>query len=300
MHKQFGKCSAPFLILHGGAGAQDPTNGGVAPATVALKQIAKTAIGLLLQTDNLLQVAAFCLKQMEDDPQFNAGLGSALQSDGVARLSAALMMGHKQRFSGVAGATFTQNPSQLAIALQSRKARVLMQPGTELLARELLLPIQSNLTTKRLERFVQKSAEAHYAVTDLPHPEGSDTVGCVIINTQGEMVSASSTGGRGFEYPGRMSDTPTIAGTYASRFAAIAATGHGEQIMDDAVAARLETRVRDGLGLESACLKTLTEAQEHKSRYGWIALDQSGAWAVCTTTDNMPFVVISGETLVTS
>jgi isoaspartyl peptidase/L-asparaginase-like protein (Ntn-hydrolase superfamily) len=34
-----------------------------------------------------MEVASDCIKQMENDPQFNAGIGSVLQSDGLPRLS---------------------------------------------------------------------------------------------------------------------------------------------------------------------------------------------------------------------
>ena len=51
------------------------------------------------------------------------------------------------------------------------------------------------------------------------------------------LAAGTSTGGRGFEYPG-VTDSATVAGNYASRFAAISATGIGEEIVDDALAAR--------------------------------------------------------------
>jgi L-asparaginase len=93
-----------------------------------------------------------------------------------------------------------------------------------------------------------------------------------------------------------------VAGTYATRFAAIAATGVGEQIVDDAVAARLETRVRDGMSLREASLKAFHEAQDKKRLYGWISADANGSFACAHTTPAMGFVVLdyNGEVIKSS
>ena len=110
----------------------------------------------------------------------------------------------------------------------------------------------------------------------------------------GELVAAASTGGRGHEYPGRVSDTCTVAGTYASRFAAVAATGIGEQIVDDALACRLETRIRDGMSLMDASGRCYREAIQRRRTYGWLALDRS-SWCAAHTTPSMPYVVVGSR-----
>ena len=51
---------------------------------------------------------------LEDNPRFNAGTGAVLQSDGQIRLSASLMDGTNQRFSGVINTAKVKNPIQLA------------------------------------------------------------------------------------------------------------------------------------------------------------------------------------------
>jgi len=230
---------------------------------------------------------------MERDPMFNAGIGSALQADGVARLSAALMDGQRQRFSGIVGVGYLSHPSELALALQTRRARVLAHPGAELLARELALPVSSNVTARRSKRWQRMLSREDWPNADAEKPQSPllDTVGCLVRGPRGELVAAASTGGRGFEYPGRVSDTCTVAGTYASRYAAVAATGVGEQIVDDALAARLETRVRDGMSLGDAAKRCIQEALGKRHAYGWIAVDRLG-WCAAHTTASMPFVVI--------
>lgn len=287
MKQKYGKSSGVVVVIHGGAGPQDPSAEGIERANKALARIAKEATKMVLDGVTLTRVACYCLQRLEEDPQFNAGIGSALQSDGIARLSASLMNGEKQNFSGVMAATSIPFPSLLVEALQSRRARVLTYPGTELLARELNIPVHSNITEKRSKRWLAIMEKEGYP----DKYTECDTVGVVIRDEAGRLVAASSTGGRGHEYPGRVGDTPTVAGNYASKYAAIAVTGNGEQITNDAIAARLETRVRDGRSLEKASRKTFREGLKNKRRYGWIAASRRGHWGVAYTTQYMPYVV---------
>ncbi len=285
MQAIYGEHAGTLLMLHGGAGPQDPKKNAFQAAQTALLKIGRQVSKSLAEGMPLGRAAALCLEQLELEPLFNAGVGSALQSDGVARLSASVMDGRAQRFSGVMSVPYVAHPSRLAQGLQKRRARVLTQPGVELLAREMKLPVHGNLTEKRSRQWLKTLGAYDYTI------DGVDTVGCVIRSKNGGLIAASSTGGRGFEFPGRVSDTATVAGNYASRFAAIAATGIGEEIVDDAVAARIETRVRDGLTLHAACRKTYAEARRRKRQYGWIAAT-GAAWAVAHTTPGMPFVVL--------
>ncbi len=294
MNQQYGTEKELVVMLHGGAGPQDPSAEGIARAVKALRKIGHQARKALLENEDVIEVATSCLMKLESDPQFNAGYGSALQNDGIARLSASLMDGRKQVFSGVIAASYLKHPSLLSKSLQKRHAKVLSPPGTELLARELGIPVQSNITERRSKKWLKSLDEASYP-SDFS--DVSDTVGCVIRDLRGHIVAASSTGGRGNEYPGRVSDTATVAGNYASKYAGIAVTGHGEQITDDAVAARLETRVRDGMALEEANSKTYLEALKRKRRYGWIALNKTG-WAIAHTTKFMPYVVLNQKGIV--
>ena len=61
-----------------------------------------------------VKVVAKCLEMLENDEKFNAGIGSALQSDGLPRLTSSIMDGSKQNFSGVVSVPYLTNPSKLA------------------------------------------------------------------------------------------------------------------------------------------------------------------------------------------
>ena len=287
-----------MVLLHAGAGPMDPTRAGVAAAVAKLRAIGRQAHRLLAGGGDAASVASFCCRQMEREPRFNAGIGSALQADGVARLSAALMDGRRQTFSGVVNASYLSHPSELALALQRRRARVIASPAVELLARQLGMPLSANLTERRVRRWVSALKGKQFHAFAGEQRGGAvppaDTVGCLVRNAAGRLVAASSTGGRGFEFPGRVSDSCTVAGTYASKYAAVAATGVGEQIVDDALASRLEARVRDGMSLADASGRCFREAVRRKRAYGWVALSPR-QWSVAHTTAAMPYVVIGGR-----
>jgi len=285
MLELYGQCHGSTVLLHGGAGGQDPKSpDSVGRATAALKTFAEAAVRALADGTDPMLVLAGALRKLEDDPQFNAGKGSALQSDGQTRMTAAMMDGSEQIFSGVISCSYIENPSILASHLQKKSSRVLTNPGAELLARELGLPVSSNLTPERVNDWVKKVPGS-----------GCDTVGCVIRTSLGRILVGTSTGGRGFEYPGRVSDSGTVAGTYASNFAGISATGVGEEIVDDGLAVRIETRCRDGMSLEKAGRLTFSEAVARKRSYGWIAVDAAGFWNSAYTTAAMSFVVFDSK-----
>lgn len=289
--KHYGQNDGVVIIMHGGAGPQDPSREGIDKANKSLLSISRKAYKSLMDGVKADIVITECIKSLEKDPQFNAGLGSALQADGLARLSASLMDGRKQSFSGVISASYISHPSLLTLELQKRNARVISPPGVELLARELGMPVGTNLTEKRSKRWLKSMEKINYPSSY----DDCDTVGCVIRDIDGNLFAASSTGGRGHEYPGRVGDTPTIAGNYASKYCAVVATGKGEQITDDGLSIRIETRVRDGMSLEEASEMCFSEAKKRKRRYGWIGVDGDGSWTVSHLTSFMPYVVFANN-----
>jgi L-asparaginase len=272
-----GTSQGPVLIVHGGAPSRLPEPEKVLSAVRALEAFASQCFPELASR-SLCEVVVCALRALEHDPQFNAGLGGAIQSDGVIRVSASIMDGARQSFSGVINALHVKHPSLMALSLQGRGSRVISQPGVQALAKELNLPEENLVTDEQLEAWRRRKEVG-----------GFDTVGCVVRDASGQLAAGTSTGGRSFEFPGRVSDSATVAGNYASEFVAVSATGIGEEIVDDALAARLETRCRDGLPLEQAARRCFDEAVARKRTYGWIAIHRNGDWVSAHTTPTMSF-----------
>ena len=125
---------------------------------------------------------------------------------------------------------------------------------------------------------------------------GKGTVGCVALDQNGRLAAATSTGGKGFEIVGRISDSATVAGNYANRYCAVSCTGVGEDIVSNATAAKIVTRVTDGMNLEAAFDKTFTELKEIDGFAGAIAIDIRGNFFHQDSHPTMVFASFDGST----
>ncbi len=262
-----------ILLLHGGAGkARDEKTRGAIQA--ALEEVAAAAFATLQKSGALLAVIE-ATRLLEDNPLFNAGLGSKLQQDGAARLSASLCDGSTRRFSGVINAEKLPNPILLCHHLLGEKDRVLAGGGAVQRAQELGLPL-GDVRSEAALRAWQAALEGE-----------TGTVGAVALDDRGDLCAASSTGGRGMERVGRVSDSCTVAGNHANAHCAVTTTGVGEHIVDCALAVRLTEASRRGADLNAAALDLISEMQEWDWRAGFIAVDKTGHWVARRTTASM-------------
>jgi L-asparaginase len=279
--------NTPRLILHGGAGRAmtDPTR--FAPILTALHTIRAAIWAELAAGASAEQAVVFGCTLLEDEPLFNAGTGSVLQRDGQVRMSAALMSGTAQAISGVINVQRVQNPIKLALALQDQRDRILAADGAQELARALGVPLYDPITERRLQEWVRERA-AHSpaeAAEVASQTSRTGTIGVVALDAAGRLAAGTSTGGRGFEHIGRVSDAATPAGNYATAHAAISCTGIGEDILDECFAARIAVRVEDGAPLLDALARSIQGASARQRKLAAIALDAGGRIGFCKTTD---------------
>ena len=196
-----------------------------------------------------------------------------------------LMDGTNQRFSGVINISRVKNPIQLAQFLQSQEDRVLSDYGAAELMRELSVPVYDPLVDIRLKEWFQQRKEyfqKHMAgvVAEeelaIAHEDRKGTIGVVVLDSQGRLAVGTSTGGKGLERIGRVSDSAMPAGNYATKEAAVSCTGIGEDILDECLAARIVIRVSDGLPLKDAMEKSMQECLVRHRDLAAIALDAHG------------------------
>ncbi|HYQ91847.1 MAG TPA: isoaspartyl peptidase/L-asparaginase [Candidatus Competibacteraceae bacterium] len=270
----------------------------------SLHRILDAVYRLLLDGADAVTAVVRGCQYLEDDPVFNAGTGAVLQADGEVRLSAGLMDGVNRTFSGVINVIDVQNPILLAEALQAQPDRILADPGTIDLLRELGLPVHNPLTERRLQEWLRKlRMQGGKVMTDKADSQtqaGSDpvqggTIGVVALDTQGRLVAGTSTGGKSFAHRGRVSDSATPAGNYANDCAAVSCTGIGEDILDECLAARIVVRVSDGLSLRAAFELSFAEAERHHRNLGAIGLDAGGAIAWGKTSRYLRAAYHTGE-----
>ncbi len=266
----------PKLIIHGGAGDDPNDKGDIESTRASLHQIVNRVYPLLQSGASATEAVVYACQLLEDEPRFNAGTGSVLQSDGQIRMSASLMNGQSQTFSGVINVSRVQHPIDLAKFLQQSPDRLLSDFGAMELTRELNIPIYNPLTDQRLEEWLEER-KTNFSRKMATVTRG--TIGAVALDQAGCLCAGTSTGGRGFERIGRVSDSATPAGNYATEWAAISCTGVGEDILDEGLAVRIVTRVTDGMTLQDAFSKSFAEARGRKRDFGGIGIDRSGAIA---------------------
>lgn len=282
----------PRLILHGGAGLAFRSDDRKPRVRRSLHAIAEQIWASLDGGATASDAVELGCRLLEDDPNFNAGTGSVLQSDGQVRMSAAMMDGARRSFSGVINVQAVRNPIVMARSLQSERDRVLDGGGAQRLARELGLEIWNPVVQRRLQEWLDErrgdfDADHGGLVTGSveAHEPGSGTIGVVVRDRSGRLCAGTSTGGRGFERIGRVSDSATPAGNYASADAAVSCTGIGEDILDESLASRIVVRVADGADLHGAMLKSMREGAECGRRFGAIGLSASGEVVWGKTTE---------------
>ncbi|MBE9143563.1 isoaspartyl peptidase/L-asparaginase [Planktothrix mougeotii] len=277
----------PKLIIHGGAGSSLQGKGGLEAVRKSLYQVIDQVYALLLTGASAKEAVVLGCQLLEDDPRFNAGTGSVLQSDGQIRMSASLMDGTLKRFSGVINVSRVKNPIDLAVFLQNASDHVLSDYGAAELARELQLPLYNPLTDQRLQEWLEdrKDNFKRSMANVVSEAAGTGTIGVVALDQNGQLVAGTSTGGKGFERIGRVSDSATPAGNYATDQAGVSCTGIGEDILDECLAAKIVTRVTDGQTLKAAFDKSFAEAHERQRDFGAIGIDATGAIAWGKTCD---------------
>lgn len=204
------------------------------------------------------------------------------------------MDGAQQRFSGVINAMRLAHPIDLAAHLQGERDRVLDGAGALELMRELGVPPHDPAVEQRFRRWLGErergfAKDAVDVVAGEGDGEGDDrgqgTIGVVALDTDGRLCAGTSTGGRGFERVGRVSDSATPAGNYADKSCAASATGIGEDILDICLSARLCVRVTDGMSLEQALRRTFDECHNQDLRLGAIAIGADGSVGWGKTSD---------------
>ena len=264
----------PTLIIHGGAGKSIALQSRLQSVRQKIKKIVSLAYQRL-QDSRALDAAVYAVTLLENDPEFNAGTGSMLQSDGKARLSASVMDGTLLRFAGVINIENIKNPVLVAKALLEKKDRVLACDGAVRFARSLGFKSYDPRTPAAIKRW-KKALEIK-----------SDTVGACALDRHGNLASATSTGGRGLEFPGRVSDSGMPAATYADIFCAISATGTGEEIMDQGLAVRIAAYVESGLSISEAFKRAFKIVHSRGHRMGAIGLDRKGRIHQATSTESL-------------
>jgi L-asparaginase / beta-aspartyl-peptidase len=283
----------PTIVVHGGCGT--PPAGEEGARQAAVERAAEAAWKALRDGGGALDAVEEGVKALEDEPLLNAGTGSYLQADGVARMDASLMSSDG-RAGALAQVPGLRHPIRLARYLLDQDAHVMLSgPEAEKLALRLGHEVAVVATPAKIAYWQEHLDEASRRL-DYPALAASwkrenprlGTVGCVALDAKGGLAAGTSTGGTGQCFPGRTGDSAIIgAGTYCTPRVAVSMTGVGERILVLASAKRLADLMTAGRPLREAASATLAEIDGIGSYAGLIAVDASGEVAIVRNTPFM-------------
>ncbi|MEM1422588.1 MAG: isoaspartyl peptidase/L-asparaginase [Planctomycetota bacterium] len=257
------------IAIHGGAGfiTPDITDDQRAAYEGGLRDALAHGVKRLTDNDEALGVVEAVTRMLEDHPLFNAGRGGVFAADGRVVHDAAIMDGRDRSCGAVTGTTTVKHPITLARRVMTDSRHVFISgEGAEAFADRAGVERVENSyfhTDARradLEKRLAREREAGEE-RGIAWGEVGSTVGCVAVDSRGDVAAATSTGGMTGKRWGRIGDTPVIgAGTYAdNRTCALSGTGEGEEFIRHAACHEVHAlMLHKGMTLEEATRTVLS------------------------------------------
>lgn len=263
---------APALILHGGAGARRSRD--YSAEIVHMREVVEAMKTRLLEGASALDVAVETTVLLEDSGLYVAGRGASPNLAGEYELDASLMDGAGRRVGAVAAFQGFRNPVKAARAVMEHTPHVLLAgSGAARFAAEHGLD-----AIEDADAWFTRAGQG-----EDNHPPGQGpalshgTVGCCVLDRDGRLAAATSTGGVFGKLPGRVGDTPIpAAGVWADSRVAVSCTGQGEYFIRTAAAAQLGWRFEAGASVVDAGAAVIAGIGDLGGDGGLIALDAEG------------------------
>ncbi len=295
-----GEAMKPSIIVHGGA--WDIPDGLVDRHVKGCDSAAEIGYQRLVAGASAVDAVVEAVATMEDDPTFDAGVGSVLTQSGKVELDAIVMDGRSLRSGAVAALQRIRNPVRVARAIMSSTPYSMLAgegalefaiaQGFETCAEEDLLVGRELDDYREYIRTGVLRTREHFS-------GGNDTVGACAVDSEGHVACATSTGGIPRKMAGRVGDSPIVGcGAYADdRVGAASATGWGEQIRAVVLSKAtidIEARLRDPDG---SCREAVATLNERVNGYGGlIMVDARGRVGYHHNTPRMAFAFVEGAT----
>jgi beta-aspartyl-peptidase (threonine type) len=301
------------IVVHGGAyKIPDEIK---AACKAGCERAAAIGFEVLQQGGTSVMACEMAIRELENDPVFDAGFGSVLNENGDIEMDAVIQDGRTLECGAVAGVSTVAHPISLARMVMSDTDHCLligqgadrfaMQMGVETVTREqLVTPIAQN----EYERFKDLgyggdqgsvvsifnaassgSGSGSGSMNNTKGGSGHDTVRAVAVDMQGNVAAGTSTGGITFKKQGRVGDSPLIGcGCLADNdTGACSVTGHGESAIKTTLASRVTSQIQD-LGIqESADAGIEYMLSRVGGRGGVIVCTKDGRIAKACSTERM-------------
>jgi beta-aspartyl-peptidase (threonine type) len=194
-------------------------------------------------------------------------------------MDASVMTGHDLGFGAVAAIRRVRNPVLVARRVMERSEHALLvAQGAVRFAREHGFGDYDPITAEARAAFQRARADLRLG-----------TAGAVALDGEGRLAAATSTGGTLLKLPGRIGDTPLPgAGTYATPYAAVSATGKGELTMRVLAAKSICDLVSTGVPVQEALNRVLEAMRDTVGGdAGFISVGRDGSIGIDHGTRNM-------------
>ncbi|UCH05426.1 MAG: isoaspartyl peptidase/L-asparaginase [Candidatus Thorarchaeota archaeon] len=270
----------PIVVVHGGATRFAEKHHQA--ILRAVKKAVITGMCVLDKGGSAIDSAEAAIWVLEDTNLFTAGRGAGPNRDGDIEVDAIVMDGNRLESGAVMAVRDIVHPISLARYVLERT------PNSQIVGTGA-----DKLYSQMISEGYRKEASRNRTL-QTQMAEGCDTVGCVVVDSNGKMVAASSTSGWPGKLPGRVGDSPIIgAGVYANDIAAASCTGKGEQILRIIMGRMAVLFVEEGLEVQAAAEKAMQLLREKTSgEAGLIMADSNGNVAIGFDTTHMPVAVL--------
>lgn len=296
----------PAIVVHGGAGRY--TSDRIDAAETGCAAAVQVGLAVLDGGGSALDASQAAVVALEDDPTFNAGVGSVLTREGTVEVDAAIMDGATLAFGAVAAVPNLRTGIDLARVVMADGEHVLLcGDGAWQFAREHgfapVLPSEliTELAQSRLDR-ARERRPRHGRET----PDDPGTVGACAVDAAGHVAAATSTGGTTYKRVGRIGDTPLCGcGTYADDTAgAASATGVGEGIVRVTMTRACAEYMRNQTASEAAWAAVDDLVSRVAGEGGIICVDRHGHVGAAHNSQRMAYgagmIDVSGACAVVS
>ena len=292
------------IVIHGGAGTllkENMSDEKEKQYLNALETAIKIGYNIIKDGGSSQLAVERTINFLENSPLFNAGKGAVLTSSGTVELDASFMDGKTLNAGAVAGVRTLKNPISAAIKVMENSPHVFLSgEGADQFGKEQGLDIvdQKYFLTKRRIKSLKNVKEKELNNDKISLINSKEymnqkygTVGCVVLDKNGNLASGTSTGGMTNKKWNRIGDVPVIgAGTYANnKTCAVSSTGWGEFFIRNVVAYDISALIEyKGLSLkEAARIVIHDKVAKLGGNGGVIAIDNKGNIAMEMNTPGM-------------
>ena len=279
------------IVIHGGAGTilkENMSDEMENDYIQKMEEAINAGYNILENNGSSMDAVEAAIKILENSELFNAGKGSVLSNASIVEMDASIMRGDNLNAGAISGVTRIKNPISAARLVMEKSEHVYLSGnGAESFAKYENLEIVENeyfITERRLNSL--RNAKKRDSLADNKY----GTVGCVALDSDGNITSGTSTGGMTNKKWNRIGDVPIIgAGTYANnKTCGISSTGWGEYFIRNVVAYDISSQMEyNNTSIKSASKNTLQKVKDLGGSGGVVGLDAKGNITMDFNTEGM-------------